>query len=156
MAPKIERKKGYSFDNAINQARKNSDYYQEKLLMDISSRLVDALEAQNLKRKELAERLEVSPAYVTNVLRGHANLSIESLAKFAFALGLKWEPVLLSLESKLGLYSVQSITQKKDERVTTCSSVVDDQRFKKEWNVANFSETSRRTESQDVRNKIPA
>ncbi|MBN2164309.1 MAG: helix-turn-helix transcriptional regulator [Pontiellaceae bacterium] len=158
MAPIIERKEGYSFEDALQKARKSSDYYQEKLLMDISSRLINALEDQGLKRKELAERLGVTPTYVTNVLRGHANLSIESLAKFAFALGLKWEPVLLSLESELGLYSVQSIQQKKAERVTTCTAptIPDTQHFKKEWNFSKFSETSRRTESQDVRTKIPA
>jgi transcriptional regulator with XRE-family HTH domain len=158
MAPIIERKEGYSFEDAVQQARKSSDYYQEKLLLDISSRLVNSLEDQGLKRKELAARLGVSPTYVTNVFRGHANLSIESLAKFAFALGLKWEPVLLSLESELGLYSVQSIRQKKAERVSTCTepTIANDHIFKKEWNFSKFSETSRRTESQDVRSKIPA
>jgi len=158
MALIIEREAGYSFEDAVQQARKNSDYYQEKLLMDVSARLINALEGQGLKRKDLAERLGVSPTYITKVLRGHANLSMESLAKFAFALGLKWEPVLLSLESELGLYSVQSVKQQATERVTTCTatSIANDQLFKKEWSFSKFSETSRRTESQDVRTKIPA
>lgn len=155
MALLIEQKEGYSFDEAVQKARKNSDYYQEKLLMDVSARLIHALENQEIKRKDLAKLMGVSPTYITNVLRGHANLSLESMAKFAFALGLKWEPVLLSLESEMGLYSVQSAKSRANERVTTCTAIsisVD----QNDWSVASFRETSHRTESQDVRTKIPA
>jgi len=41
---------------------------------------------------------------ITKSLRGHANLTIESLAKIAFALGKKWECVMVNAKDKENLY----------------------------------------------------
>ena len=99
-------KDGYSFGRALEEAKKRYDYYEEGLFVTIAERVVDAMEAKRVSRSELARRLKVSPAYVTKILRGHANLSLESLAKVAFALGLKWECLLIPLKSELGLFAL--------------------------------------------------
>ncbi|MBA4386487.1 MAG: hypothetical protein C0404_00820 [Verrucomicrobia bacterium] len=68
--------------------------------------MIDAIEARKITRSELARRLNVSPAYITKVLRGHANLSLESLAKLAFALDLKWECILIPKNAQVGVLAL--------------------------------------------------
>jgi transcriptional regulator with XRE-family HTH domain len=41
----------------------------------------------SISRSELASRLSTSPAYITKLLRGDANCTIESMVKAAWALG---------------------------------------------------------------------
>jgi len=102
----VRKKNGYSFEEGLKRAKKHFAYYEEGLFIDVAARIIDAMEARGVTRSDLARRLEVSPAYVTKVLRGHANLSLESLAKLAFALNLKWECLLIPKNSRVGLLSL--------------------------------------------------
>jgi transcriptional regulator with XRE-family HTH domain len=101
-----QKKGGYSFLQGLARAKKHPAYYEEGLFLDVSARVVDAMEAQGVSRSALARRLKVSPAYVTKVLRGHANLSLESLAKIAFALDMRWECLMLPAFYKLGTFAL--------------------------------------------------
>lgn len=100
------KKGGYSFTKALDRARTRLSYYEESLFIETAARLIDAMENRGVTRSELARRLDVSPAYVTKILRGHANLSLESLAKLAFALELKWECILIPQNAKVGVLSL--------------------------------------------------
>lgn len=102
----IRVKGGYDFQKELEESKKHLAYYEEGLLVDVAARVVDAMENSGVTRSELARRLNVSPAYVTKILRGHANLSLESLAKVAFALDLKWECLLVSKNAHVGLLSL--------------------------------------------------
>jgi len=102
----VRVKGGYNFTKAHAEAQKHLAYYEEGLFIDVAARVIDAMEARRVTRSDLARRLEVSPAYVTKVLRGHANLSLESLAKLAFALNLKWECILIPKNAQIGLLSL--------------------------------------------------
>ena len=102
----VRVKGGYNFAKAHAEAKRHLAYYEEGLLSDAAARLIDAMENRGVTRSELARRLNVSPAYITKVLRGHANLSLESLAKLAFVLDLKWECVLLPKNARIGVLSL--------------------------------------------------
>ena len=45
------------------------------------------MEDQGIKRIDLAARIERTPAYMTKVLRGDANLTIDTMTRFADAVG---------------------------------------------------------------------
>jgi transcriptional regulator with XRE-family HTH domain len=49
------------------------------------------MENKGISKSELARILKCSPAYITKVLNGSANLTIETLSTIAFALGVKWQ-----------------------------------------------------------------
>ncbi|MFZ2657865.1 MAG: helix-turn-helix transcriptional regulator [Victivallales bacterium] len=100
----VRLKDGYNFKKAIEEAKHHSPYYEEKLLLDVADKIIAEMESDDISRVELAKRLGVSPAYITKVLRGHANLTIESLAKIAFALGKKWECSMVDVKEKKNLY----------------------------------------------------
>ncbi len=105
---------GFVFDDA-SQTR-SSAYFEEKLLLDVSDKLISEMDRQKISRRELADRLDVSPAYITKVLRGHANLTIESLAKIAYSLGMRWEPEMIELDANvIGSYKMVE-TKKEDEK----------------------------------------
>ena len=43
---------------------------------------------QNISRQELAERMECSPQYVSRLLKGEENLSLETICKLEEALNI--------------------------------------------------------------------
>jgi transcriptional regulator with XRE-family HTH domain len=59
--------------------------------------LARALEAKGIRRTELAEKLKTNRGYVTRVLNTEYNLTIETMARLAYALGAR---VSLHLHSK--------------------------------------------------------
>ncbi|MCC5855146.1 MAG: helix-turn-helix transcriptional regulator [Idiomarina sp.] len=60
---------------------------EEGALYEVSEKLHIALKESNLTRKELADKLGKSPAYITRVLKGNHNLTVKTLASILFVLG---------------------------------------------------------------------
>ena len=61
----------------------------------IAMRMLDRMEALSLTQKALAERLGCSQQYISRVLKGTENLSIESISKIEAALEMDiLEPVM--------------------------------------------------------------
>lgn len=102
----VPSKGRYSFTKGLARAKTRPAYYEEGLFLDVASRIIDIMDAHGVTRSELARRLNVSPAYITKMLRGHANLSLESLAKVAYAIGFKWECVLIPKDAKVDVLSL--------------------------------------------------
>ncbi len=102
----VRKSGGYTFAEGLKRAQKHLEFYEEGLVIEVAARIIDAMEASGITRSELSRRLKVSPAYVTKILRGHANLSLESLAKLAFVLDLKWECILIPKHARVSLLAV--------------------------------------------------
>ena len=62
------------------------DYQAELVKLSIAGVFGDRMEALALSRSALAERLNVSPARVTQILAGYENLTIKTLVATAMAL----------------------------------------------------------------------
>lgn len=71
----------------INAARDTFDYRLEKILLQLGEDICLLMEQQGLNRTHLAERMGVSPAYITKILSGNPNLTIKSLLKLTDAMG---------------------------------------------------------------------
>ncbi len=59
---------------------------QERLIVAVTEALWEELERAGVRRADLADRLGVSKAYVTQALNGGQNLTLRTLADFAWAL----------------------------------------------------------------------
>jgi transcriptional regulator with XRE-family HTH domain len=105
----VEEKKGFDFAAALQRSRTRSAYWEEELLLNVARRISDVMADQDVSRSELARRLDVSPAYITKVLRGHANLTIQTMAKIAFVLGKRWENIPLGLEERVTLFGASHV-----------------------------------------------
>lgn len=71
----------------LEAARNTFEYRLEKTLLEVAEEVCQLIESQGLTRSELAQRLAVTPAYITKLLNGNPNLTIESLLKLSDALG---------------------------------------------------------------------
>lgn len=70
----------------LESVRSSSDYQTEQAIDAITEAVVDRMFVLQLSRAELAERLGVTPARVTNLLRG-ANYTVRTLVEIGNALG---------------------------------------------------------------------
>jgi len=74
-----------TFRDLFRQARARDEFWEEWLVGDFVDALARRMSQIRLSRSALAERLQATPAYVTKVLRGDANFTIQSMAKLARA-----------------------------------------------------------------------
>lgn len=114
----IKKSSGYNYKKAFEKAKKHAAYHEEGLRLDIAYRIIEAMATRKINRAQLAKKLDVSPPYITKLLRGHANLSLESLAKIAFALDVKWQCVMIPRNADIGLLSITH-----EERGTSVQTV---------------------------------
>lgn len=77
------------FKRLGDKLKQDYTYWAESAKVDVAMSLEGLLASRNIKNKEFAELAGVSGAYISKALRGDANFSIDSLAKFANALNKK-------------------------------------------------------------------
>jgi len=77
-----------TFRNLVTDARSHYEYVAHRLSIDFALHLNRGLEKNQISRRELADKIGCSPAYITKVLRGDANFTLRSMAKLAHAVNL--------------------------------------------------------------------
>ena len=55
----------------------------------IAVRVLDALKAQQLSQKDLAERMNVSPQQINKIVKGQENLTLETISNLEMALNIQ-------------------------------------------------------------------
>jgi hypothetical protein len=76
-----------TFRGLYEEAEKSLDYHVEGAILEFTEALCRIMERDAVTRAELARRLDTSPAYVTKILRGTSNFTLESMVRVAWALG---------------------------------------------------------------------
>lgn len=69
----------------LDTAKKGDTYWIEDAKIAFAVEIERQMVRCRINKRQLAARLGTSPAYITKVLRGDANLTIESLVKLARA-----------------------------------------------------------------------
>ena len=72
---------------AAEAARQTHAYRAEGASIQFTEELVARMKASGINRSALAEKIGTSPAYVTKILRGDTNFTLDSMVKIADALG---------------------------------------------------------------------
>lgn len=87
--------------------RKNAQraYVEQLALANVALMIADALEASGVSQRDLAGRLGLSEARVSQILNANNNLTVRTLARIADALGLELELKLRNGEERPGLVS---------------------------------------------------
>jgi ribosome-binding protein aMBF1 (putative translation factor) len=75
-----------SFHELFAQAEEHADYWVAGAILEFTEGVVREMERQGVTRTELARRLGTTPAYVTKILRGKANFTLETMVRLARAL----------------------------------------------------------------------
>ena len=55
----------------------------------IALKVLDALKAQSLSQKELADRMNISPQQISKIVKGQENLTLETISNLELALGIQ-------------------------------------------------------------------
>jgi transcriptional regulator with XRE-family HTH domain len=79
--------KAKSFAELFEKAKERETYLSASIILEFTEGLYNLMQKNNISRKELAKRLGTSPAYITKVLRGDINFTIDSMVKLAKAAG---------------------------------------------------------------------
>ena len=98
-----------SFNDYLNQLKNTAGYYAAAAKDNFVNELLRVMGEKNINQKELAQKVGVSNAYVSRVLGGDMNLSIESISKFAFALGARIEISAKPIAAEKNAVSIKSI-----------------------------------------------
>lgn len=75
-----------TFSSLLARAKERDSYWTAKAVHEFTEDLCRLMEQRGVSKAELARRLGSSPAYVTRVLRGNTNFTIESMVRLARAL----------------------------------------------------------------------
>ena len=76
-----------SFKELLSEARERDTYWAASMILDFTEGLHKTMEANGITRSDLARRLSVSPAYITKVLRGNVNFTVDSMVRLIRAAG---------------------------------------------------------------------
>jgi hypothetical protein len=71
---------------STSEDRRSVAYVSERAVFRLTEDIVRRMDAGGVTRAELARRMGVQPAYVTKILRGTGNFTLESMVRIARAL----------------------------------------------------------------------
>ncbi len=91
---------GNDLQTALERLRESETYDKEAVRDEISEQIHLVMTREGVKPAELARRLGKSRAYITKILQGNANFTIDSLVQIARALGYRYAPVFLPREAE--------------------------------------------------------
>lgn len=76
-----------SFAELLQAARASEIYKAERVRLQFVADLLRAMEARDISRADLARKLGKSNAYVTKILRGDANFTVQTMIQLCEAVG---------------------------------------------------------------------
>ena len=72
--------------NVLDRFRDTLDYELANVEMDFTDSLEALMQRRGVNKSELARRIDTSPAYITKILRGSSNFTLETMVKLVRAL----------------------------------------------------------------------
>jgi transcriptional regulator with XRE-family HTH domain len=73
----------------LRSAKKSVEYWRQLAVRDFTEGLIFRLRLRKCSQAELAKRLDVKPAYISRIIRGSDNLTLQTMVKIAMAVGGK-------------------------------------------------------------------
>lgn len=71
---------------ALKAARETHEYRAEGASIEFTNAMVTRMREAGVTRSELARKIKATPAYISKILRGATNFSLDSMVKIANAL----------------------------------------------------------------------
>ena len=99
---------------------------------EIALRVLGALKSKSMTQKDLAEKMNVTPQFISKILKGEENLSLETISKLTNSLGIRLVEVptdMSRVEVKYDLeqaYEVVEASRREFFAKTSTERVVED------------------------------
>lgn len=84
-----------SVSNMIKEDIKTNEFWSGVAKLEFSIFLNKTMKEKGISKSELARIIGKTPAYITKVMSGDANLTIESMVMFSRAIGMKFSPTIV-------------------------------------------------------------
>jgi plasmid maintenance system antidote protein VapI len=110
----------------FEKARNSLQYQVQGAIMDFTEGVAKVMKASHTSKTELARRLDCSQAFVTKILRGQNNFTLETMVKIARALDAE---VKLEVRPKTSVARWNKIIQLIEERPERQSEALEYSRF---------------------------
>jgi antitoxin component HigA of HigAB toxin-antitoxin module len=96
-----------NYAKLIKRAMGSVDYWTQLSIREFVRELTGRMDSEGLNRSDLAKKIGSSPSYITKILRGDANFTLESMNKLAMAVGGRVK-VSITLQAKQSVVSQTS------------------------------------------------
>jgi len=83
--------KGNFFGELFAEVEKTDEYYIDGLKIEVAEQIYNLMEQQNINQTELGNKLGVDRTYISRILKGNVNLTLETMAKIACRLSATWD-----------------------------------------------------------------
>lgn len=80
-----------TFFSLFNEIEHDVNYYSEGIKLEIAEQIHHFMEKKEINQTQLAELLDVNRAYVSRILKGNVNVTVETLAKIGKGLNAEWK-----------------------------------------------------------------
>ena len=107
------------FADLLQRAELSDAFQIDRLKVEISERIYNAMNQQGVSNAELARRLGKSRAYVTKLLRGTTNFTLESLVRIGRALSCEVEFELLPKPAQTKASAASKVIRKTSSKTPT-------------------------------------
>ena len=94
----------------IRRSAKSVDYWTQVAIRSFVSELTERMVARDMNKAALAAKIGASPAYVSKVMRGDANFTLETMTKLAMAVGGKVQARIVDGDSRIHFASVPVVS----------------------------------------------
>lgn len=75
---------------ALSRARETHEYRAEGASIEFTNALVTRMREAGVSRSELARKIRANPAYISKILRGETNFTLDTMVKIATALACEF------------------------------------------------------------------
>lgn len=112
------------WNELTDDLRENPAYLAEGIALDVAMKVSQQLEARGMARTDLARKLGVSKAYVSQMLNGHTNMTLLTLCKLASSLELPLRVVIGTVTLAEAPAPQTCVEQPSDSAFSATSSVI--------------------------------
>jgi transcriptional regulator with XRE-family HTH domain len=102
--------------NSLDRFRNTLDYELANAEMDFTDALEDLMRRRNVNKSELARRIETSPAYITKILRGSTNFTLETMVKLVRAVEGRLHVRVCGTEDDVRWFGLPNVTAQRAAR----------------------------------------
>ena len=74
-------KKYKNFEEIWKELESSESFEAEKKILEFTTKLYQLMKERGITKKELAQRLNTSQAYITKIFRGNANFTIQTMTR---------------------------------------------------------------------------
>lgn len=77
-----------SLAGQMEELERDPDFIAEAMALSFAEDILDLMQKRDISQAELADRMGVSPAFISKIFSAPPNLTLKSMAKIALALGV--------------------------------------------------------------------